>query len=64
MQTDVQANYAQWSAFRGFLQSESTVTQAALATWLSQLHTVGAATEATDNKVRSDLGAAASASFP
>jgi hypothetical protein len=64
MQADVQANYAQWSAFRGFLQSESTVTQAALAAWLSQLHSVGAATQATDNTVRHDLGAAASSSFP
>lgn len=64
MQADVQANYAQWSAFRGFLQSESAVTQPSMAAWLSQLHTVGAATEATDNKVRHDLGAAASSSFP
>jgi cytoskeletal protein RodZ len=64
MQADVQADYAQLSAFLGFLPTLSAVTPTTLNAWLSQLHTVGGATQAADNRVRHTLGLTPSSSFP
>ncbi len=64
MQAEVQADYAQLSTFLGFLPTLSAVTPTTLSAWLTQLHTVGGATQTADNKVRQALGLPPSSSFP
>lgn len=64
MQADVQADYSQLSAFLGFLPTLNAVTPTTLSAWLTQLHTVGGATQAADNRVRHTLGLTPSTSFP
>lgn len=64
MQVDVAADEAQLTAFINYLQTVGTGDPTNMDTWLAQLHTQGAATEASDNKVRKDLGLPTSSSYP
>ncbi len=64
MQPAVTVDHAQLEALVTYLQSFSSVSPTGVGPWLSQLHARTAAAEATDNKIRQDLGLAASTSFP
>jgi hypothetical protein len=64
MQNDVQADYSQLAKFLTFLQTLGTGSPSGMDAWLSQLHTEGRAAQATDNKIRQDLGLPTSSSFP
>ena len=64
MQVDVAADEAQLTAFINYLQTVGTGNPTNMDTWLSQLETQGAATQASDNKVRKDLGLPTSSSYP